>query len=97
MEIYATQSSDYDLRRLTRGIVLSNAYARSSRWENDKVPEERFFAMAMVRPLAPLQLATSLKLATADPSTMPADQSPPPQPQAAAPGRGPPVQNRNRH
>jgi hypothetical protein len=64
----------YDLRRLTRGIVLSNAYARNSRWEGEKLPDERLFAVTNVRPLAPMQLATSLKLATADPQSMPADR-----------------------
>ena len=64
----------YDLRRLTRGIVLSNAYARSSRWDGDKVPEEKLFAVALVRPLTPTQLATSLKLATADPLALPSER-----------------------
>jgi Protein of unknown function (DUF1549)/Protein of unknown function (DUF1553) len=64
----------YDLRRVTRGLVLSNAYARASRWDNDKLPDERLFAVANVRPLAPMQLATSLKLATADPQTLPTER-----------------------
>src|SRR3984885_3927797 len=42
----------YDLKRTMRGLVLSNAYARSSRWETDKLPDERLFAVASVRPLA---------------------------------------------
>ena len=61
----------YDLRRMARGLVLSNAYARSSRWDGDKLPEEKLFAVAQVRPLTPMQLATSLKLATADPLALP--------------------------
>jgi hypothetical protein len=64
----------YDLRRLTRGIVLSKAYARSSRWDGDKLPDEGLFALANVRPLAPMQLAVSLKLATADPQAWPAER-----------------------
>jgi hypothetical protein len=64
----------YDLRRLTRGLVLTNAYARSSRWDSDKLPDERLFALANVRPLAPMQMATSLKLVTTDPQTLPADR-----------------------
>jgi hypothetical protein len=64
----------YDLRRLTRGIVFSNAYARSSRWDGDKLPDERLFAVAQVRALAPMQMATSLKLVTADPQTLPTDR-----------------------
>jgi hypothetical protein len=64
----------YDMKRTIRGLVLSNAYARSSRWEGEKFPDERLFAVATVRPLAPMQMATSLKLVTADPQTMPADR-----------------------
>jgi Protein of unknown function (DUF1549)/Protein of unknown function (DUF1553) len=64
----------YDLKRLVRGLVLTNAYARSSRWENDKLPDERLFAMASVRPLMPMQLATSLKLATVDPQSLPTER-----------------------
>src|SRR5262249_55770664 len=56
---------NYDLKRLARGLVLTNAYARSSRWEGDKLPEDRLFAVASIRPLAPMQMATSLKIATA--------------------------------
>jgi hypothetical protein len=64
----------YDLKRLVRGLVLSQAYARSSRWDGDKVPSETLFAVAQVRPLTPTQLATSLKLATLDPQSLPADR-----------------------
>ena len=63
----------YDLKRLARGLVLTEAYARSSRWEAEKLPDERLFAVASVRALAPMQLATSLKVATADPKTLAAD------------------------
>jgi hypothetical protein len=49
----------YDLRRLVRGLVLSNAYARSSRWEGNKAPEERLFAVAQARALTPMQMAVS--------------------------------------
>jgi hypothetical protein len=59
----------YDLRRLIRGIVLSRAYARSSRWEGENAPEADLFATARVRPLTPMQLATSIRLATTDPSS----------------------------
>jgi hypothetical protein len=64
----------YDLRRMMRGIVLSNAYARSSRWETDKLPDEKLFALANLRPLAPMQIATSLKLVTADPLAWPSER-----------------------
>ncbi len=56
----------YDLRRLIRGIVLSDAYARSSRVEGDNAPQEKYFAVARVRPLTPMQMAVSLHLATTD-------------------------------
>lgn len=63
----------YDLKRLIRGLVLSDAYARSSRWEGDKLPDERLFAVAQVRALAPTQMAVSLKLASADPNAWPSN------------------------
>ena len=63
----------YDLRRLIRGLVLSEAYARSSRWEGEEPPRPSLFAVALVRPLTPMQLASSLRLATADPASLPAD------------------------
>jgi hypothetical protein len=61
----------YDLRRLIRGLVLCNAYARSSRWEGDDPPQDRYFAVAQVRPLKPMQLAVSLRLAAGDPTKLP--------------------------
>ena len=59
---------DYDLRRLIRGIVLSEAYARSSRWTEDgDAPWVGYYAVAIPRPLTPRQLALSLIVATRDP------------------------------
>ena len=58
----------YDLRRLVRGLVLSQAYSRGSRWESDDRPQAGLLAVANVRPLAPLQLARALSLAAADPA-----------------------------
>jgi len=67
----------YDLRRLIRGLVLSGGYSRSSRWDGPDPPRPSLFATALVRPLTPKQLATSLLLATADPLDVPPDfQSP---------------------
>jgi Protein of unknown function (DUF1549)/Protein of unknown function (DUF1553) len=63
----------YDLRRLIRGLVLSEAYSRSSRWEGADQPRPSLFAVALVRPLTGTQLATSLRLATADPASLPSD------------------------
>jgi hypothetical protein len=57
----------YDLRRLIRGLVLSQAYARSSRWNSEsEAPDARLFAVAALRPLSPMQLATSMWVATTD-------------------------------
>jgi Protein of unknown function (DUF1549)/Protein of unknown function (DUF1553) len=63
----------YDLRRLIRGIVLSDAYARSSRCEGERPPQDKYFAVAQVRALTPMQMAVSLKLATIDQQALPAD------------------------
>jgi hypothetical protein len=60
----------YNLRRLVRDLVLSRAYARSSRWEADESPRASLFAVAVVRPLTPMQLATSMWVATADPNSL---------------------------
>jgi hypothetical protein len=61
----------YDLRRLTRGLVLSRAYARSSRWGGKEEPKPAQFAVARVRPLRPMQLAVALRLATVAPDALP--------------------------
>jgi hypothetical protein len=71
-----TAEHGYDLRRLTRGLVLSRAYARDSRWEGGEAPKPELFAVARVRPLTPLQLAASLRIATTDPTTLLADLPP---------------------
>lgn len=66
----------YDLRRLIRGLVLSRSYARTSRWGNGDPPRPQLFAVARVRPLTPMQLAASLRLATTDPGQLPATLKP---------------------
>jgi hypothetical protein len=64
----------YDLRRVIHGLVLSRAYARGSRWEGGaEPPRPSLFAVALVRPMTPTQLATSLRLATLDPASLPAE------------------------
>jgi hypothetical protein len=64
----------YDLKRLIRGLVLSDSYARASRWEGGgDAPRPSLFATALVRPLTPAQLATSLLIATTDPISLPPD------------------------
>jgi Protein of unknown function (DUF1553) len=65
----------YDLHRLMRGLVLTNAYARASRWEGETAPQEKLFAVAPLRPLTPMQMAASLKVATADPQAWPGDRA----------------------
>lgn len=68
------QSHNFDLARLTRGILLSDTYARSSRWESlEKRPSDDLFAVGLVRPLTPWQYGTVLKVAAASPDQFPAD------------------------
>jgi hypothetical protein len=64
-----TAAHGYDLRHLIRGIALSKAYARSSKYDSESRPSGKTFAVARLKPLTPLQLATSLKLAATDPAT----------------------------
>lgn len=66
----------YDLQRLIRGIVLSQAYARDSRWESLQRPEPELFAVANVRPLTPQQYAAALKVATTNWQETGAKQTP---------------------
>jgi hypothetical protein len=55
----------FDLRRLIAVIVQSETYARSSRWPGDgDLPDERLYAVAVLKPLDADQLALSLALAT---------------------------------
>ncbi len=67
-----TVEHHYDLRRLIRGLVLSRAYARDSRWAKGDTPRPSLFAVARVKPLSPMQLAVSLRLAVTDPNSVPA-------------------------
>lgn len=64
-----TAANKYDIRRLVRGIVMSKAYSRDGRYASELRPEDKFFALAKLRPLTPQQLATSLKIATTDPKS----------------------------
>lgn len=61
----------YDLRRLIRGLVLSQTYSRGSRWQGKEAPRPSLFAVARVRALTPTQLAASLRLAVANPASFP--------------------------
>ncbi len=60
---------NYDLQRLMRGLVLSRAYATSSRWEEGERPDPALFAVANVRPLSPSQYAAVIGLANTAPET----------------------------
>jgi len=58
----------FDLKRLVRGILLSQTYARSSEWtESTEPPAADLFAVAIVRPLSPRQYSLSLRLASSNP------------------------------
>ncbi len=61
----------YDLRRLIRGLALSQAYARGSRWEGEEVPQDKFFAVGQIRALTPMQMAVALRLASSDSEKIP--------------------------
>ncbi|MCC9606201.1 DUF1549 and DUF1553 domain-containing protein [Blastopirellula sp. JC732] len=67
---------NYDLSRLVRGIVSSEAYCRSSVWKGSSRPHPDTFAVGSVRPLTPYQYATLLRVATANPDSQSADQKP---------------------
>ena len=60
---------NYDLKRLMRGLVLSEAYARDSQWTSEDRPPMSYFAVANVRPLTPVQMGAALKIATLDPQS----------------------------
>lgn len=62
------RSHGYDIRRLIRGLVLSKAYSRGSRYESDP-PDPKLFAVSRLKPLTPMQLAASLKIAATDPAS----------------------------
>lgn len=65
-------SHGYDLRRLIQGIVLSEAYARSSEWTSaSEPPAASSFAMAQARALTPGQLAASLHVVVRNPAQWP--------------------------
>jgi len=64
-------SHGYDVKRLIRGLVLSRAYGRSSRWEQaGERPAEKLFAVSSARPLTPMQYAAALAVATAAPAEL---------------------------
>jgi Protein of unknown function (DUF1549)/Protein of unknown function (DUF1553) len=62
------KAGKYDYRRTIRGIVLSQAYARSSISASAGSPASTQFAVGRLKPLTPQQLATSMRIATTDPA-----------------------------
>jgi hypothetical protein len=64
------QQHEFRLKRLIRGIVLSEAYARGSEWTGDKEkrPYPYLFAVAQTRVLTPRQYGLSLIVASSSPS-----------------------------
>ena len=42
---------------------MSKAYSRSSQYDSRRPPDPQLFAVARLKPLTPMQLATSLKIA----------------------------------
>jgi len=67
----------YRLKRLIRGIVLSDAYARQSRWTGEGDPPFKFlFGKAQSRVMTPMQYAVSLQIASANPEKFPRDVKP---------------------
>ena len=66
----------YELRRLVKGIVLSETYSRSSQWDaSTEPPAADHFAVALVRPLSPRQYALSLQVASENPENFTAQMA----------------------
>jgi hypothetical protein len=72
-----TVEHGYHLKRLIRGMVLSDAYARDSRWtgEGEPPPDDRF-GQAVARVMTPKQYALSLSIASASPDKYPLEVKP---------------------
>jgi hypothetical protein len=66
----------YDLKRLIRGLILTDAYARTSRWEGEGRPLSSTFGVMQVRPLSPQQYAMTLKLGSTSPDSFAAEMKP---------------------
>ena len=66
-----TIAHDFDIRRLVRGIVLSEPYQRSSHWTADtERPAPELFAVATGRALTPWQMSLALAVATMAPDRL---------------------------
>ena len=67
----------YDVRRLIRGIALSETYARESEWTSESdPPAPELFARGVARPLTPRQFGLSLAVATTNPEQLPGIEKP---------------------
>ena len=62
--------NEFKLERLIRGIVTSDAYARTSRWDDWKRPDSALFAVATPRGMTQEQLGTSLHIAMTAPTRL---------------------------
>ncbi len=72
-----TLKHEYDVKRLLRGLALSQAYSRGGQWDSkDNLPEPQYFAISRPRPLSPKQYGLSLVIAASSPSQFPAGMSP---------------------
>jgi hypothetical protein len=68
-------ANGYDLRRLIRGIALTQAYARSSEWTADETPPAAStYAFASTKALTPRQLAASLMVVIRSPDNWPSPE-----------------------
>jgi hypothetical protein len=64
----------YDLKRLMRGIVLSQAYSRSSSWTGtESQPHDQLFAVGLTRTLTPRQYSLALLFASRNSKSFPED------------------------
>jgi Protein of unknown function (DUF1549)/Protein of unknown function (DUF1553) len=66
---------NYDIRRLVRGLVESRTYSLASRWEGKETPPPKLFAVAISRPLTPMQFGVS-QLLVSRPDALPESLSP---------------------
>lgn len=72
-----TVSHGYDLKRLLRGIALSQTYSRGGQWDAaTDLPLPHYYAVTRPRPLTPKQYGLSLLIAAASPNQYPATMTP---------------------
>ncbi len=56
-------SNNFNIPRLVKGLVSSKVYGLSSRYEGASTPLAKDFAVARLKPLTPMQMGVSLRLA----------------------------------